>query len=106
MNDPRRLVRELHEKTASPLLAIARAFLLQKRANVQIKPQGALRNTMSVAYAATPPKPKSTIPKGPNAVKPSPSGVRVTLPSKARFYNDQSKANMGYSGNRMGVPNG
>lgn len=106
MSNPRRLVHELHEKQASPLLTIARAFMLQKHANAQLKPQGALRNSMAVAYAATPPKPKSTLPKGPNAVKPSHSGVRVTLPSKARFYNDQSKANLGYSGNRMGVPNG
>jgi len=93
------------EKQASPLLAMARAYSIQKRAAALMKPQGALRNSMAVAYSSAPPTPQTTPVGGPRKVTAHQTGPKVKLPSKTRFFNDQSKANMGYSGNRLGVPN-
>ena len=91
------------EKRASPLLAMVRMHHLKQAATLP-KPQGALKNSLSVAYNNTPPKPQTTPVGGPRKVMADPTGVKATPPSKKRFFNDQSKANLGFTGSRQSVP--
>jgi len=89
-------------KEASSLGSMARAYM--KCAGASMKPSGALRNSMSIAYNNTPPSPQTTPVGGPQKVKADATGVKPRAPSKTRFYNDIAKSNLGYSGSRQGVP--
>jgi len=102
---------EGQEKTSSGLLAMVRLHHLKQAADFAqtppkpIKPQGALRNSLAVAYSSKPPKPVTTPMKALRSSQPHETGVKGSMPiaEDKRFHNDMRLATMG-RGARTGVP--
>lgn len=97
---------EMPEKQASGLRAMVKMYHVKQAMAAQpVKPSGALRNSLSVAYTAKPPRPDSTPVKGLRGTKPHQTGVKGRMPisEDRRFHNDMRLSTMG-RGTRMGVP--